>query len=78
MLREGVPIGVLALARSVNRIHRQTDRTGHDLRRPAVIAVENVRLFDQVQTRTKELTGRWNSNAATSEVLQIISGSRRA
>ena len=35
MLREGVPIGVLALdAHGRAAVHRQADRAGHDLRRP--------------------------------------------
>ena len=35
MLREGIPIGVLALTRhEVRAVHRQADRTGHDLCRP--------------------------------------------
>src|SRR5262249_46884677 len=76
LLREGVPIGLLSMQRVAVRPFREKQiELAETFADQAVIAIENVRLFDEVQARTRELTESLEYRTATSEVLNVISRS---
>jgi signal transduction histidine kinase len=73
LLREGTPIGVIALTRSTVQPYTEKQielvTTFAD---QAVIAIENVRLFDEVQARTRELARSVEELQALGEVSQAV------
>jgi GAF domain-containing protein len=76
LLREGNAIGILVVSRVTVQPFEDRDiellTTFAD---QAVIAIENVRLFEEVQAKTRDLEESLQQQTATSEVLQIISSS---
>jgi GAF domain-containing protein len=76
MMREGTVVGVVTLQRKEPRPFSDSQiQLVTTFADQAVIAIENVRLFDEVQARTRELSESLEQQTATSEVLKVISSS---
>ena len=76
LLRDGIPVGALTVGkaepkpfsdRQIQLLNTFADQ--------ALIAIENVRLFETEQQRTRELSESLEQQTATSEVLKVISSS---
>src|SRR5262249_50803309 len=73
LLREGLPIGVLHVVRkTVRPFTAKQIELVTTFADQAVIAIENVRLFDEVQARTRELTQSIEELRALGEVIQAV------
>jgi GAF domain-containing protein len=76
MMHHGVPVGAIAMAQSRTGPFPQRQiellKTFAD---QAVIAIENVRLFTEVDARNRDLTEALEQQTATSDILRVISQS---
>jgi GAF domain-containing protein len=76
MLRDGVPIGVMGISRAQPQaFSAQQIQLVATFADQAVIAIENARLFKELQARNRDLTGALQRETATGEILRLINSS---
>jgi two-component system, NtrC family, sensor kinase len=76
LLHDGKPVGAISIAKAEPKpFSEQQIQLLNTFADQAVIAIENVRLFEAEQQRTGELSESLEQQTATSEVLRIISSS---
>jgi GAF domain-containing protein/DNA-binding response OmpR family regulator/anti-sigma regulatory factor (Ser/Thr protein kinase) len=77
LLREGTPIGVISAFRlEVRPFDDQQVALMQTFADQAVIAIENVRLFRELEAKNASLTESLEQQTATSEILRVISRSQ--
>src|SRR5262245_3624177 len=77
LLRESVPIGAIVIRRNeVRPFSEKQIRLLQTFADQAVIAIENVRLFKELQTSNRDLTTALDKQTATSDILRVISQSQ--
>ncbi len=75
MLREGRALGTLNVSRPEGGFTERQIQLLRTFAAEAMIAIENVRLFQELEARNRELTDALERQTATSEILQVISRS---
>ncbi len=76
MLRDNGPVGAIVVFRQEGRPFTEAEiALLHTFADQAVIAIENVRLFTELESRNSELRVALEQQTATSELLKVIGGS---
>jgi two-component system NtrC family sensor kinase len=76
ILTNGVPLGVIGCGRrEVKPFSESQIELVKTFADQAVIAIENVRLFQELEARNRDLTETLEQQTATDEILRVISGS---